>query len=84
MEILSETLVHIHEVLDLLGELREKQLNTTEFIKAVEERFGCDVYFTSCSGQFFSREEIIQFLVDKQKINLVGDKIVPLVLNCTR
>ncbi len=83
MEIFSERLVHIHEVLDMLSTWKES-LNTTEFIEAIEERFGCDTYFTSCAGQVFSRDAIIPFLIDKRKIKLVEDRIFPLVLTCTR
>lgn len=62
-------IVHIHNVLDILVELN-KPLKEDELVKIITDDFGDDVHFASCSDQVFPKEEVVRFLLSKNKITL--------------
>lgn len=66
--------VHIHNVLDLLVEA-EKPLKEEELIEKIVNDYGKDVYFANCSDRLFQKEEVVNFLLSKNKI-VVEDGLI--------
>jgi probable metal-binding protein len=67
-------IVHIHNVLDILVETN-KPLKEAELTEMISGKFGHDVQFASCADQVFPKEEVVRFLLSKNKITLEGGLI---------
>jgi len=74
-------LLHIHEVLDIIYNSR-KIYTIEELEKEVLESFGEDISLTSCSENEFEISEMVDFMVERGKIQLQGNKIYPIGKSC--
>ena len=72
---------HIHEVLHILGQ-NEQPFTVDELYTELKERYGDDVHFSNCADNDFPIQEVVPFLLSKQKISLSEDKIIPIMLSC--
>ncbi len=72
---------HIHEVLEILA-TREDHFTIQSLQSDLAERFGEDVNFMNCAENVFGLQEVVPFLLSKNKIRLSGDEIIPLMLAC--
>ena len=77
-----ENIHHIHEVLNLLYNSGE-DFTVEELHKEIVFQFGETVQFTSCSDHVFPLQEVIPFLLSRQKIRLEDNNIVPLTPACS-
>ncbi len=60
-------IVHIHNVLDILVD-SETPYTEENLIGKISNEFGKDVQFSSCADHIFPKEEVVQFLLSKNKI----------------
>ena len=60
---------HIHEVIFLI-EKNNEQWTPIELIEAIDNTWGTDVQFGSCSGNAFPKENALDFLLSRQKVVL--------------
>ena len=72
---------HIHEVLNILY-TPEKEYTTEELYIELKKQFGDEVTFTSCSENVFPLQEVIPFLLSRNKIRLEENNIIPLTPAC--
>jgi len=75
------SVIHIHEVLDIIYN-SEIVYTIEELNQEVIKNFGEDISLTSCSDHEFEINEMVNFMVDRGKIQLQGDKIIPLGESC--
>ncbi len=73
---------HIHEVLELIY-TSEKNFTTGELVKNLTAFYGEDVFFTSCADHIFRIDGVIPFLLEKGKIRLEDDTIIPMTQACS-
>jgi probable metal-binding protein len=74
-------LLHIHEVLDII--YSSKKIYTIEELKQeVVRNFGEDINLTSCSDNVFGISEMVDFMVQRGKIQLQGNLIYPIGESC--
>lgn len=73
---------HIHEVLEILYGT-EKKYTTSSLMAELEETFGAEVNFTSCSDNVFALDSVVSFLLSRNKIRLEGNVIIPLTPACS-
>lgn len=73
---------HIHEVLHLIFN-SEKKYTIEELHGELKSQFGDDVQFTSCSENVFPIQEVIPFLLGREKIRLSENTIIPLTPACS-
>lgn len=73
--------IHIHEVLGMIF-TSEELFTKGSLIKEITNRFGDNPQFTSCSENTFELNEVIPFLLDRQKISIDGDRIIPISIPC--
>ncbi|MGF1751660.1 YecH family metal-binding protein [Vibrio cionasavignyae] len=59
------TAIHAHKVLNLL---REKPMSRDELVSLVEQQFGKDAEFRTCSREGFDLEALLSFFIEKQKV----------------
>lgn len=72
---------HIHEVLEILA--THDQHYTVQGLRSdLADRFGDDVNFMNCAENVFGLQQVVPFLLSKNKIRLDGDEIIPLMLAC--
>lgn len=76
-----ENIAHIHEVLQMIF-FSNKSFTKSSLIAEVIDTFGEDVLFTNCSEINMKPEEIIDFLISKNKIELRGEEIIPVGSTC--
>lgn len=69
-------LLHIHEVLNIIYN-SDKNFTIEELKQEVINNFGEDISFTSCSENEFEINEMVDFMLQRGKIQLQGDKIYP-------
>ena len=69
-------LLHIHEVLNIIYNT-DKRFTIDELKQEVINNFGEDISFTSCSENEFEISEMVDFMLQRGKIQLQGDKIYP-------
>ena len=69
-------LLHIHEVLNIIYN-SDKIFTIEELKQEVIHNFGDDISFTSCSEKEFEINEMVDFMLQRGKIQLQGDKIYP-------
>ena len=74
-------LLHIHDVLNIIYN-SEKIFTVEELEKEVINNYGEDINLTSCSENVFGITEMIDFMVDRGKIQLQGNKIYPIGESC--
>ena len=72
---------HIHEVLNMIH-ASDQPYTTSSLLNDICDRFGGDPRFTSCSDNTFDKDEVISFLLERRKISLDGDRIIPLSAPC--
>lgn len=72
---------HIHEVLNILY-TPGKEYTTEELYIELKEQFGDEVTFASCSENVFPLQEVIPFLLSRNKIRLEENNIIPLTPAC--
>lgn len=77
-----ENIHHIHEVLNILFNT-EKKYKVEELYSSLKSQFGEDVHFTSCSDNVFPVQEVVPFLLSREKIRLSEDTIIPLTPACS-
>jgi probable metal-binding protein len=75
------SLLHIHDVLDIIYN-GEKIYTIEELEQEVIENFGEDISLTSCSENEFGLSEMVEFMVQRGKIQLQGNKIYPTGESC--
>lgn len=76
-----ENLRHIHEVLEMIF-TSKSMFTTTELEQKLHSYYGEDVFFTSCADHIFRIDGVVPFLLDKGKITLDGNKIIPVTQAC--
>lgn len=69
-------LLHIHEVLNIIYN-SDKIFTIEELKQEVINSFGENVSFTSCSENKFEINEMVDFMLQRGKIQLEGNKIYP-------
>jgi len=74
-------LLHIHDVLDIIYN-SDKIYTIEELEKEVIHNYGEDINLTSCSDNVFGITEMIDFMVDRGKVQLQGNKIFPIGQSC--
>jgi probable metal-binding protein len=62
-------IVHVHNVLDILVGTN-KPLKEEELIQIISDDFGTDVQFASCADHIFPKEDVVGFLLSKNKIKI--------------
>lgn len=77
-----ENIHHIHEVLHLIFNT-EKKYTIEGLHGELISQFGDDVQFTSCSDNVFPIQEVIPFLLGREKIRLSENTIIPLTPACS-
>ncbi len=73
---------HIHEVLNMIYST-DKKFTTYELTSHLQNIFGEDVHFTSCSENVFPLTEVVAFLLSRNKIRLEEEVIIPLTPACS-
>ena len=77
-----ENIRHIHEVLNILFNSGQ-DFTVEELHNEIRTQFGETVQFTSCSDNVFPLQEVIPFLLSREKIRLEDDNIIPLLPACS-
>ncbi len=72
---------HIHDVLNLIYST-DKKYSKYELTAHLQDVFGEDVHFTSCSENVFPLSEVVPFLLSRNKIRLQDELIIPLTPAC--
>jgi probable metal-binding protein len=72
---------HIHEVLNMIYST-DKKYSSYELTTHLQDVFGEDVHFTSCSENVFPLNEVVPFLLSRNKIRLEDEVIIPLTPAC--
>lgn len=73
---------HIHDVLEMIYGT-EKKYTIEELTEQLQNTFGTDVKFTSCSENVFALNEVVSFLLSRNKIRLEDGVIIPLTPACS-
>ena len=68
--------IHIHDILDMIYS-SGKSYTIDSLLEEVKEIYGKDVCFNSCSDHRFGLQEMIGFMQDRGKIEVLGDRIYP-------
>ena len=76
-----ENIQHIHEVLHMLF-YSEKEYTVEELLNDIKVRFGEDVQFANCAENVFPLQEVVPFLLSRNKIRLAENRIIPLTPAC--
>jgi probable metal-binding protein len=58
---------HVHGVLDMLYQIKEA-LSAEEIKNKIAEKFGVNSSFCSCSSEGMNPDQVIEFLLQRQKI----------------
>ena len=81
INIQAMSVIHIHEVLDIIYN-SEKVYTIEELNKEVIENYGEDISITSCSDHEFEINDMVNFMLERGKIEMQGDKIYPIGNSC--
>ena len=73
---------HIHEVLNILFSAN-KVYTVEELYGELKNSFGEDVHFANCADNVFPIEEVVPFLLSREKIRLEENRIIPLTPACS-
>ncbi|MCG8309115.1 MAG: YecH family protein [Cytophagales bacterium] len=77
-----ENIRHIHEVLDLLFNAGQTY-TIDELYTTLRTTYGADVHFANCADNIFPIQEVVPFLLSKNKIRLEESTIIPLTPTCS-
>lgn len=77
-----ENIRHIHEVLQILF-TSEKVYTVESLYTELNTQYGEDVHFTNCAENVFPINEVIPFLLSREKIRLEENRIIPLTPACS-
>lgn len=77
-----ENIHHIHEVLNLLFNT-EKEYTVENLYSELKDQYGDDVHFANCAENVFPIEEVVPFLLSRNKIRLNENIIIPLTPACS-
>lgn len=77
-----ENIRHIHEVLELLF-TAEKTYTVKALYSELKASFGNDVQFANCADNVFPIQEVVPFLLSRNKIRLEKNTIIPLTPACS-
>lgn len=77
-----ENIHHIHEVLNLLFNT-EKEYTVENLYSELKGQYGDDVHFANCAENVFPIEEVVPFLLSRNKIRLNENIIIPLTPACS-
>jgi len=72
---------HIHEVLHLLF-TAEKEYTVDDLYNVLRDQYGEDVHFANCADNIFPIQEVVPFLLSRNKIRLSENRIIPLTPAC--
>ena len=73
---------HIHEVLELIYG-SGKSYTKASLISEITDLFGEEAKFTTCGDHLFGIQGVIPFLLERNKINIEGEAIIPLAPPCS-
>ena len=73
--------IHGHKVLNLIKEQAEF-VSRDDLLKAMEQKFGTDACFHTCSVQNLNSEELVSLFLKKGKLEEVDNLIQPRGCNC--
>lgn len=76
-----ENVHHIHEVLNILFG-SEEEFTVDSLYAQLRMEFGENVHFANCSDNVFPINEVIPFLLSRNKIRLDENRIIPLTPAC--
>jgi len=68
--------IHIHDILDLIYSSR-KSYTIDSLKEDVKKIYGEKVHFNSCADHRFGVEEMVEFMHNRGKIEVHGDRIYP-------
>ena len=68
--------VHAHSILQMVLEA-EEPMRLKEFVDRVNQRFGSEARFHSCSAQGMDLDRTIQFLLDRRKVSISEGRLHP-------
>ncbi len=75
--------LHIHEVLRMMIASQKTYTDKDDFVKDIEDKFGTDVVFHSCSSNSMNAEEAYYFLIQRGKISINQKKNIGIDPNMT-
>ena len=67
--------IHAHEVLRILMDA-ESAMTTEELRTQVEHQFGADASFHTCSMQGMRFDDLVEFLLARDKVNPTGQGLL--------
>ncbi len=65
---------HVHEVIFMVQQ-NDGQYTAESLVEAITEKWGADVQFMACSGVPFPKEDALDFIIGKNKVELIDGKI---------
>ncbi len=68
--------IHIHEILEIIY-TSGKSFTIDTLKEEVQKKYGEDVHFNSCADHRFGIEEMVNFMHNRGKIEIHGDRIYP-------
>lgn len=68
-----EKVIHGHEILNLLKENNFKSIEELKLV--IDKKFG-EVKFTNCTKKIYSFDEIIEFFLSKEKIEINSKGVI--------
>jgi len=77
-----ENIHHIHEVLHILFN-SEREYTVEDLYEELKSEFGFDVHFANCAENIFPLQEVVPFLLSRNKIRLAENLIIPLTPACS-
>ena len=66
-------LYHVHDILHYLQHNKNNTLN--DLAEYLKEMYGSDCRFTTCGNHVLSINEAIEFIIERKKAYVKGDKI---------
>lgn len=65
---------HVHDVLQLLA-TTETPISASSFSEILEGVFGTSAVFANCSDEELSGEQVLEFLLARQKVRVDSDQV---------
>lgn len=65
---------HVHDVLHLLS-TTERPIPASSFSEILDGAFGTSAVFTNCADEELSGEQVLEFLLARQKVTVDGDRV---------
>ena len=69
---------HIHDALNAIIN-SPGSFASADFASSLKEKFGYEITFSNCSGTEISADEVVEFLLQRNKIEIQDGKLFPLV-----